>query len=156
MSTHELQRAMTRLQRALQILAPQIEVAVTKPQIFCRQFVARRHGDWNRRGVRIREQLQCSHVDFNSARRHVGIAILRRPRDDGSLHCNHSLARQTARTLDDVRRRPVRTKGQLHAPGAVAQIDEDETAPFGEDGAHWDVPVPADDVRRALDELISP
>jgi hypothetical protein len=27
---------------------------------------------------------------------------------------------------------------------------------LGEDGAHWDVPVPADDVRRALDELISP
>jgi len=26
----------------------------------------------------------------------------------------------------------------------------------GDDGAHWDVPVPADDVRRALDELISP
>jgi shikimate kinase/3-dehydroquinate synthase len=27
---------------------------------------------------------------------------------------------------------------------------------LGADGAHWDVPVPADDVRRALDELISP
>jgi shikimate kinase/3-dehydroquinate synthase len=27
---------------------------------------------------------------------------------------------------------------------------------LGDDGAHWDVPVPADDVRRALDELISP
>jgi shikimate kinase/3-dehydroquinate synthase len=27
---------------------------------------------------------------------------------------------------------------------------------LGEDRAHWDVPVPADDVRRALDELISP
>jgi shikimate kinase / 3-dehydroquinate synthase len=27
---------------------------------------------------------------------------------------------------------------------------------LGEDGAHWDVPVPADDVRRALDELIAP
>jgi glycerol dehydrogenase-like iron-containing ADH family enzyme len=27
---------------------------------------------------------------------------------------------------------------------------------LGEDRPHWDVPVPADDVRRALDELISP
>ena len=27
---------------------------------------------------------------------------------------------------------------------------------LGEDRVHWDVPVPADDVRRALDELISP
>jgi shikimate kinase/3-dehydroquinate synthase len=27
---------------------------------------------------------------------------------------------------------------------------------LGDDGAHWDVPVPAEDVRRALDELISP
>jgi len=27
---------------------------------------------------------------------------------------------------------------------------------LGEGRAHWDVPVPADDVRRALDELISP
>jgi shikimate kinase / 3-dehydroquinate synthase len=27
---------------------------------------------------------------------------------------------------------------------------------LGDDGAHWHVPVPADDVRRALDELISP
>jgi hypothetical protein len=27
---------------------------------------------------------------------------------------------------------------------------------LGDDGAHWDVPVPSDDVRRALDELISP
>lgn len=27
---------------------------------------------------------------------------------------------------------------------------------LGADGAHWDVPVPAEDVRRALDELISP
>jgi shikimate kinase/3-dehydroquinate synthase len=26
---------------------------------------------------------------------------------------------------------------------------------LGDDGAHWDVPVPADDVRRALDELIA-
>jgi shikimate kinase / 3-dehydroquinate synthase len=27
---------------------------------------------------------------------------------------------------------------------------------LGDDGAHWDVPVPAEDVRRALDDLISP
>jgi shikimate kinase/3-dehydroquinate synthase len=27
---------------------------------------------------------------------------------------------------------------------------------LGDEGAHWDVPVPADDVRRALDQLISP
>ena len=27
---------------------------------------------------------------------------------------------------------------------------------LGDDGAHWDVPVPADDVRGALDELIAP
>jgi shikimate kinase/3-dehydroquinate synthase len=27
---------------------------------------------------------------------------------------------------------------------------------LGDDGAHWDVPVPAEDVRRALDELVSP
>jgi hypothetical protein len=27
---------------------------------------------------------------------------------------------------------------------------------LGDDGAHWDVPVPAEDVRRTLDDLISP
>jgi len=51
--------------------------------------------------------------------------------------------------------RPVRVDRD-RAWAALSRDKKRGVVLLGDEGAHWDVPVPADDVRRALDELISP
>lgn len=51
--------------------------------------------------------------------------------------------------------RPVRVDGD-RAWAALGRDKKRGLVLLGDEGAHWDVPVPAEDVRRALDELISP
>jgi shikimate kinase/3-dehydroquinate synthase len=51
--------------------------------------------------------------------------------------------------------RPVRVDRD-RAWAALGRDKKQGLVLLGADGAHWDVPVPAEDVRRALDELISP
>jgi len=51
--------------------------------------------------------------------------------------------------------RPVRVDRDL-AWAALGRDKKRGLVLLGDDGAHWDVSVPADDVRRALNELISP
>jgi shikimate kinase/3-dehydroquinate synthase len=50
--------------------------------------------------------------------------------------------------------RPVRVDRE-RAWAAVGRDKKEGLVLLGDDGAHWDVPVPAEDVRRALDELIA-
>jgi shikimate kinase / 3-dehydroquinate synthase len=56
---------------------------------------------------------------------------------------------------DVLKPRPVRVDRE-RAWAALGRDKKRGLVLLGDDGGHWDVPVPAEDVRRTLDELISP
>jgi hypothetical protein len=56
---------------------------------------------------------------------------------------------------DVLKPRPVRVDRE-RAWAALGRDKKRGLVLLGDDGGHWDVRVPAEDVRRALDELISP
>jgi hypothetical protein len=123
-----LSGAMAEVDRVLQLVAPQIEIAITQPQIFRRQLIAGRGCNQNRRRLRGIQNRHLGDVHFDFAGRHIGIAGVRGPQTDVALHLDDVLGAEACGLRDDGSRRPLRIERELHAATTIAQVDEDDAA----------------------------
>ncbi len=112
----------------LQLGAPEVEHPVLQAQLLRRELLLLLSGDGNRRRLRRPDDLQVGDVDFDLARAQAGVARGLRPERDDPAH-QHDGLRAESRGLGHHRGRgPVGIERELHQPGTVAQVDEDQAA----------------------------
>src|SRR5687768_8532898 len=112
----------------LQLGATQIEVTVSQAQLLSRQHLALATRDRNGRRHRRAHDAQGRCADFDIAGGKLRIAHALGPRNDLALDEYDSLCPERRRRVDHLLRSRARVKRDLHEAGAVAQIDEDDSA----------------------------
>ncbi len=117
-----------RAKAALNLGPPQIQVAVAEPQLFGGQLFVGAVGHRDGRGLGRRQQRQLARSDFDRAGGQVGVHGVIGARHDVTLHRDDRLGAEAPRPLPTVGVQLLRTAGDLHRAGEVAEIDEDEAA----------------------------
>jgi len=112
----------------LQLGAAQVEHPVLEPELLGGKIFVLLARDRDRGGLRGAHDLQLGDVHLDLARDQVGIAG--RFGAQGHVPCgqDHRLRPQGGGTLHDVGRGPFGIERELHQPGAIAQVHEDQAA----------------------------
>jgi len=115
-------------QIGLELRAPQIEVAVLEAQLFGRELFALCARDLNRRCLGRSHDLERRRVDLDIAGRQLGIAALRRARDDLAFDGDDRFALERVGLRDELGWCPGRPDADLDDAVPIAQIDEDDSS----------------------------
>ena len=107
----------------LQLVAPQVEPAVAQAQRLVHVLLV----ELERQRCRAADDLERLHLQLHLARRHRRVHRLVAARDKRSLGLEHELVPDLMRQLGGVGGQ-LGVDHELRDPGAVAQVDEDESA----------------------------
>ena len=116
---------MPQLERRAHPVAAQVEVAVAQPQLL--PHLTREALDLERRRVGVGEHIRSGDPDLELARRELGVDGLRIPAHDLPGRGDHVLGSQPVGEIVGASRR-LGVEHELHEPGAVSQVDEDQPA----------------------------
>ena len=123
-----LQQTVAEDEVALQLRPPEIEHPVLEPQLLRGQLLVLlpRHGNGGR--LRRSDDLELGDVHLDLARRELRVARGLGPERHRPAHQHDRFRPRRRRARHHLGRGPVRIAGELHQPGPVAQIDEDQAA----------------------------
>ena len=123
-----LHQPMPQDQVALQLGPAEVEHPMPQPKLLRRQILLLLPRHRNRRRLRRADHLEAGDVDLDLARDQAGIARRLGPQLHRAGDEHHRLRAQGGGALHDLGRGPLGVAGELHQPGAVAQIDEHQSA----------------------------
>lgn len=102
-------------------------MAVLQSQLFRCELLALAEGDWNRRRIGTRKDLQRRAVNLDVACLHFLIPHLGGAELDAPRNLDDSFLSQSGGIRDEIGRCPARIEGNLHEAGPVAKVHEDES-----------------------------
>ena len=123
-----LHQPMPQDQGALQLGPAEVEHPMPQSKLLRRQIFLLLPRHRNRRGLRRTDDFESGDVDLDLPRDQAGIAGGLGPKLHGARGEDHRLRAQGGGALHDLGRSPLGVAGELHQPGAVAQIDEHQSA----------------------------